>query len=86
MEGPMGPGLIVGLLPWIIISIPFAIGNYYLAKALNRSVPIWVVLSLIPIVNYFFYIYLAYVVLLHVIRRLGQISSALNASTGDVAG
>jgi hypothetical protein len=82
MEEPM-TNLFTSMLPLILIGIPFAIGNYYLAKALRRSVPIWVIFSLIPLVNYFFLIYVAYVVVLQVIRRLGQIASALNVSASE---
>jgi hypothetical protein len=78
MEEPMGPSFLVSMLPLIIVSIPFTIGNYYIAKALRRSVSTWVILSLIPLINYIFFIYVAYVVVLQVIRRLEQIASALN--------
>ena len=69
--------VIAVLLPIIIVSIPIAIGNYFLAKRLNRSVGTWVVLSLIPLLNYLFFVYVWYVVILHVIDRLKGIAAAL---------
>lgn len=83
MYGTMGPGVGANLFVFIVLAIPFAIGNYYLAKALRRPVPIWVILSLIPLINYFFYIYVAYVVVLHLIDSLREISAVLPAARAD---
>jgi hypothetical protein len=55
------------------VYIAFAIANGYLAARLNRSVPTWVILSLVPIVNVFFYLYMGYTVLFFVIDQLKQI-------------
>ena len=85
MEEPMGSSFLASMLPIILLTIPFAFGNYYLAKALRKPVPIWVILSLIPLVNYLFYIYVIYVVVLQVIRRLEQIASAINVPVGETS-
>jgi hypothetical protein len=58
------------LLPFFILMLPFAIGNYALAGRLGRSRAGWLILSLIPLVNYFFLIYVAYVVVLRVLDSL----------------
>ena len=71
---------IEGFIPLFIFGIPFAIGNYYLAKSMGRSIALWVVLSLVPVVNIFFFYFVAYVVILFLIRRLNEISNAVSAS------
>jgi hypothetical protein len=71
---------IATFMPFVILSIAFAIGNWYLAKSMNRSEPVWVILSLIPIVNLFFFYYVGYVVVLYVIHRLNALSSALHTT------
>jgi hypothetical protein len=71
---------IATFMPLVILSIPFAIGNWYLAKSMNRSEPAWVILSLIPILNIFFFYYIGYVVVLYIIRRLNALSSALHTT------
>jgi hypothetical protein len=67
-------------MPFVILGILFAIGNWYLAKSMNRSAPVWVILSLIPIVNIFFFYYVGYVVVLYIIRTLNGLSSALHTT------
>ncbi|HTW50623.1 MAG TPA: hypothetical protein VME45_01865 [Stellaceae bacterium] len=57
------------------VYIALAIANGYLAARLGRSVPAWVILSLIPIVNVFFYLYMGYTVLFFIIDRLKQVSA-----------
>jgi len=50
----------VQFLPLVTIMITFAIGNGFLAARLDRNVAVWVILSLIPVVNFWFYVYAAY--------------------------
>jgi len=66
--------LVLGVL-WIAL----AVGNGYLAHALGKHVVLWVVLSLIPVVNYFFYIYIGYAVVLGILRRLNAVQARLGA-------
>jgi len=66
---PTLPVLIVFIALWIAL----AVGNGFIARALGKSVVLWVILSLIPIVNYFFYINIAYAVVLGVLHRLNAI-------------
>ncbi len=66
---PSIPGLIVTIALWIAL----AVGNGFIARALNKHVALWVILSLIPVVNIFFYIYIAYAVILGILHRLNAI-------------
>jgi hypothetical protein len=63
--------IIVAVAVWIAI----AVGNGFIARALGKHVALWVILSLIPIVNYFFYIYLVYAVVLGILHRLNAITA-----------
>ena len=72
------PMLIVLLLVWITI----AIGNGYIAARLGKNVVLWVVLSLIPVVNYFFFIYVGFSVVLGVLDRLNAINGHLRIVPG----
>lgn len=78
-EGAMVVSLVFMLVPLIV----FAIGNGFIAGRLKRSVPLWVILSIIPVIGHFFAIYVFYVVVVHVIDRLKEISQ--NTSVGTVS-
>ncbi len=75
MQGPdpMFFGLMT-FLPLILFSIPFAIGAYFVAERMGRSRALWVVLTLIPIVNFIFYIYVMFAILLYVLDRLNGVA------------
>lgn len=64
---------------FIALWIALAVGNGFIARALGKQVWLWVVLSLVPIVNYFFYIYIVYSVVLGVLNRLNAIQSRTGA-------
>jgi hypothetical protein len=68
---PSIPVIIVLVAFWIAI----AVGNGFIARALGKHVVGWVVLSLIPIINSFFYIYIAYAVILGILQRLNAIAA-----------
>jgi hypothetical protein len=68
---PSIPGLIITVALWIAL----AVGNGFIARALNKHVVLWVILSLIPVVNVFFYIYIFYAVVLGVLHRLNAITA-----------
>ena len=68
---PSLPVLIVLIALWIGL----AVGNGFIARALGKHVALWVILSLIPIVNYFFYIYIVYAVVLGILHRLNAITA-----------
>jgi hypothetical protein len=66
----------IQLLPVLLISVPFAIGNGYLASRLGRNALIWVILSLIPLVNF---IYVAYHVVFFIVDRLPNTTKKVEA-------
>ena len=68
---PSLPVLVVFIASWIAL----AVGNGFIARALGKHVALWVILSLIPIVNYFFYIYIVYAVILGILHRLNAIAA-----------
>lgn len=70
---PSLPLLVVMIALWIAL----AVGNGFIARGLGKSVPLWVILSLIPIVNYFFYIYIAYSVVLGILGKLNAIQARM---------
>lgn len=61
-------------LPLILISIPFAIGNYFLAERMGRNKILWVILTLLPIVNFLFMYYVIYVVILYILDKLNGLA------------
>ena len=84
--GAGGLGGIGAILPlfflwFLVIGIPFAIGNGFVASRLNRSVVLWVILSIIPIVNFIFMYYVFYVVLIHFLDKAKKISDLIEKST-----
>jgi hypothetical protein len=68
---PSIPVVVAVVALWIAL----AVGNGFIARALGKHVVLWVVLSLIPIVNSFFYIYIAYAVILGILHRLNAIAA-----------
>lgn len=68
---PSIPGLVITVALWIAL----AVGNGFIARALNKHVALWVILSLIPVVNVFFYIYIFYAVVLGILHRLNAITA-----------
>ena len=73
---PSLPVIIVAVALWIAL----AVGNGFVARALNKHVALWVILSLIPIVNYFFYIFVIYATVLGIIKRLNVLTERLTAT------
>ncbi|HXS39118.1 MAG TPA: hypothetical protein VN766_02980 [Stellaceae bacterium] len=65
--------LVVIVALWIAL----AVGNGFIARALGKNVALWVILSLIPIVNYFFYIYIAYSVILGILYKLNALEGRM---------
>ncbi|HEX3501329.1 MAG TPA: hypothetical protein VHT04_18600 [Stellaceae bacterium] len=68
--------------PLLIFTIPLAIGNAFLAQRLGKSVALWVVLSLIPGVNFAFFYYVAYTIVFGVLDRLKAIGDDLKRLAG----
>lgn len=72
MQQPTGADVIIQLLPMLILSLPLAIGVFWLAPKMRSNPWIWVILFLIPMVNLF-------AVQIFLIRTAGKIFDRLNA-------
>ena len=73
--------MFLSLLPFLIISIPFACANYFLAKRLGKSPMTWAVLSLIPLFSWGFNIYVWYTTAFTVLDRLAALSAGRAANS-----
>jgi hypothetical protein len=72
MQQPTGVDLLMQLLPMIIISLPLAIGVFWLAPKMRSNPWIWAVPFVIPGVNLF-------AMQIFLIRVAGRIFDRLNA-------
>ena len=77
----MGPFSFLPLLFIILIAVLFAIGFAKIAGRMGKSPALWAILSLIPVVNYFFWIYAMFVIVLYVLDRLNGISERAGAAS-----
>ena len=71
--------MMMSLLPFVIISIPFAIGNYLIDARLGRSRALWLLISFIPVVSTMFTVLVFYVTALSVLDRLAVLSKDFDA-------
>lgn len=78
MHGEYGMVFGPALLWWIVVSIPFAIGAYLVAGRIGRPQWLWAILAVVPVVNFLFYIYAFYAVLLYILDRLNQAAPRAN--------
>lgn len=77
MEEHVGFGFVIGsFVPMVVLFIGIAIGNYFIAGRMGRNKVLWVVLTLIPIVNFVFLYYVFYAVLLYVLDKLNALSGS----------
>lgn len=76
----MGAFAFAPLLAFVLIAILLAIGFALVAGRIGKSSVMWAVLSLIPIVNYFFWIYASFMVLLYMLDRLNAIGAKVGAA------
>ena len=60
------------LLMFLLFGILFGIGNYFLAKRIGANRLIWVLLSIIPIVNFLFMYYVIYKTVYAILDRLNN--------------
>lgn len=67
-------GLVIFLLIHIISVLPFAIGNYFLARRLKKNAIVFALLSLIPIVNFIFLFFLGYMVVFRILDQLNALN------------
>ena len=77
----MGPLSFIPVLFVILVAVLFAFGFAKIAGRIGRNPALWAVLSLIPIVNYFFWIYAMFVILLYMLDRLNSISARVDATS-----
>lgn len=66
--------MILSLLPFFILSVPLAWGNYLLATRTGRIGFLYVVLTFIPIFGYAVTIYLFYRAILFAVDRTGSVA------------
>lgn len=77
----MGMASFFPILLLVLIAVLFAFGFAKLAGRVGHGPVLWAVLSLIPLVNYFFWIYAGFVVVLHMLDRLNAIAPRAATST-----
>ncbi|MBT5945265.1 MAG: hypothetical protein HOK98_02460 [Rhodospirillaceae bacterium] len=78
---PHAGDVFVSFFPFLIIFVGLAIGNYFIAGRMGRNKILWVVLTLIPIVNFVFMYYVIYAVILYVLDKLNAVTD--RASQGS---
>ena len=64
---------------FLVIGVAFAVGNFLLAKRLDGNRVLWAILSIIPLVNYVFAIYIAYRIVFVILDRLPRPAASPNA-------
>lgn len=74
-----GAELLISLIPFMVLSIPIAIVNYFLARRLGKSPALWLILSLIPLFNVYFWWYALYATAFTILNRLDKISARVGA-------
>jgi len=67
-------------LPLEIICVLLALGMYFLAPRVGGNKWLWVVLSIIPLVNFFFMYYVAFKVVFAILDNLKAIREGLARS------
>ena len=65
-------------IPIALLTLPFAVGNFFLAKRLGKNEVLWVVLSLIPPFNMFFMWYVLYQSLFAILDRLDRNNASVS--------
>lgn len=63
------------LIPIVLFSLPFAIGFYFVAGRIGRHPLLWAVLTLIPFLNFFFFIYALFTILIHILDKVEEAAS-----------
>jgi hypothetical protein len=79
-------GGIAGIVIYLIAFGGLAIGNGFIAARMGKSVALWVILSLIPLYNFFFIYYVWFYVICRVLNRLNQIADRVGAISGPLRG
>jgi hypothetical protein len=75
VHGVSDRDMVMSLVPFIVVGIPFAVANYYLAPRLGKSAARWALLSLIPVFNLVFIWYAIYRMAFSVLDRLAELEN-----------
>lgn len=66
--------MIMSLLPFFLIIIPYGIVHYFLARRIGKSPVLWLILTYVPIVNFVFIPYALYRAIFTILDRLDKAS------------
>jgi hypothetical protein len=64
------------LLPLAVIGIALGIGFFFLAPRLGKNRFLWLILSIVPVVNFVFWYYAAFVTLFAILDKLNALAAA----------
>jgi hypothetical protein len=62
---------------FVVLPVCYAIGMYFLAPRLNANRLLWVVLALVPYVNWLFEIYVGFKVVFLILDNLAEVKAVL---------
>lgn len=68
----------MGFLPLIIMQTIFAVMVYPLTKRMQMNAPLWTVLSLIPIIGFVIFYYIAFKVGIYMLDALNEIKDKVS--------
>lgn len=71
---------LLSLVPLLVMMVPLAIGFTFVAGRIGRNQVLWAIMSLIPFVNYFFWMYAWFVIVLYIIDKLKAIGERVGAA------
>jgi uncharacterized membrane protein len=71
----------ISFLPMLIMQAIYAVFVAQIAKRTGRSVPVYVILSLIPIVGAFFFIYVMWSTVLRVLDSINELKAQQGKQT-----
>ncbi|MBN2436413.1 MAG: hypothetical protein JXK07_14215 [Spirochaetes bacterium] len=72
------PNMLVSFMPMILLTIPMIVLNCKVAKRKGRSQVLYLILSVIPIVNFFSCLYLISLTDIEVVEKLNSILEKLD--------
>lgn len=64
---------------WLIVLLafaPFALGNYFIADRMGRNKALWVILTLVPLINFVFMYYVMFAVIVYVLDKLNTLAGS----------
>lgn len=69
-DNAFGALFAMSFLPFVLLMIPLAIGNFFLARRIDGASPVlWAILTLVPVVNALFLYYVGYRVIFTLLDR-----------------